>query len=150
MIGDGADRSRLEELSCSLGIQDRVLFPGFLQPEKLPSWYRVADLFVLPSSHEPWGTVVIEALGAGVPIIVTDLVGSHADVINDPRIGSVVKSKRVTELADALHRQLDIPVPHKEVISIWEPVRRKMSYSTIADNMVRLLREVIGSGRGRA
>ena len=43
-----------------------------------------------------WGTVVTEALGAGVPVIVADLVGSHPDVINDMRIGSVVKAKSVT------------------------------------------------------
>jgi glycosyltransferase involved in cell wall biosynthesis len=39
----------------------------------LPRWYRAADVFVLPSVNEGWGLVVLEALAASLPVIVSDL-----------------------------------------------------------------------------
>ena len=70
---DAELRRRAEEL----GVADRVSFAGALQPgsPELLDKYRNADVFVLPSRHEPFGIVVLEAWAAGLPVVASDVGG---------------------------------------------------------------------------
>ena len=47
----------------------------------LPRLYAMADVFVLPSADEPWGLVINEAMGSGLPIVASERVGAAADLI---------------------------------------------------------------------
>lgn len=60
-----------------LGVEDRMSFAGALKPEsdELLREYRSADVFILPSRHEPFGIVVLEAWAAGLPVIGSDVGG---------------------------------------------------------------------------
>ncbi|MFZ2803653.1 MAG: glycosyltransferase [Patescibacteria group bacterium] len=69
IVGDGPERSRLEALAKSLGINSLVTFVGAADP--LP-WLERADVFVLASAHEGWGVAAVEAALVGVPVIMTD------------------------------------------------------------------------------
>ena len=51
VIGDGDDRSRLIEVARGLGVAERVRFVGFVAPAMLVEAYRMADLFVMPSTR---------------------------------------------------------------------------------------------------
>jgi glycosyltransferase involved in cell wall biosynthesis len=82
-------------------ISDRIHLLGFKQPAELPSIFAAADIFVLPSRHDGWGVVVNEALGAGLPIIISDRVGAR-DLVEDGRNGLITRAGDVDELADAL------------------------------------------------
>jgi glycosyltransferase involved in cell wall biosynthesis len=79
----------------------RIHFLGFKQPAALPTIFAAADIFVLPSRHDGWGVVVNEALGAGLPIIVSDRVGAR-DLVDNGHNGFVTRAGDVDELADAL------------------------------------------------
>lgn len=57
--------------AASLGISNRVIFTGFLQGDKLRSLYGMADAFVMPSVSEPYGLVALEAVAAGVPVVLS-------------------------------------------------------------------------------
>lgn len=105
IIGDGPLRPALEALVRDLQLVDRVHFAGFVQPEQVWSWYARAHVFVLPSS-ETWGVVVIEALAAGLQLIVSDEVGCHPDVVVDGALGEVVPARDERALVEALRRQL--------------------------------------------
>lgn len=54
-----------------LGLQGKVLFPGYIPASELPLWYRAADLFVYPSLYEGFGLPPLEAMAAGSPVIVS-------------------------------------------------------------------------------
>ncbi|MDW8323843.1 MAG: glycosyltransferase [Burkholderiales bacterium] len=73
MVGDGPLRAELERLSHRLGIATRVVWTGW-QYDPAP-WYRLADLFVCPSRHEPLGNVILEAWAHGVPVVSTAAAG---------------------------------------------------------------------------
>ena len=69
--------SELEARAAALGVADRLTVVGALKPSspELVREYRKADVFILPSRHEPFGIVVLEAWAAGVPVIASDVGG---------------------------------------------------------------------------
>jgi glycosyltransferase involved in cell wall biosynthesis len=81
--------------------RDRINFLGFQQPAALPTIFAEADIFALPSRHDGWGVVVNEALGAGLPIIVSDRVGAR-DLVEDGCNGLITIAGDIDSLASAL------------------------------------------------
>ncbi|MCL0087920.1 glycosyltransferase [Dehalococcoidia bacterium] len=89
----------LKKLVTDLEISNKVLFTGPLYGEDKLKAYVDADVYVLPSSHEIFGVSILESLGCGTPVIVTDRCGI-ADVI-DGRAGLVVPYDK-DQLRDAV------------------------------------------------
>jgi glycosyltransferase involved in cell wall biosynthesis len=75
IAGDGPERPSLEVLADEL-CRERVRFAGFVNVEKLPEYYVAADLLIHPSSEDPHPLAVTEAVFAGLPVVVSDRVGS--------------------------------------------------------------------------
>jgi glycosyltransferase involved in cell wall biosynthesis len=91
IAGPGADDypARLEARAAELGIADRVVFTGLLLGRDKWSALVDADLFVLPSHQENFGVAVVEALGAGTPVLISDQVNLHGEVAG-AGVGGVV------------------------------------------------------------
>jgi len=76
---------------------------GFLNQKELGQAYALADVFVLPSrKEETWGLVVNEAMQFGLPVVLSDQVGCHEDLVPDEGVGRVFKAGDARDLADAL------------------------------------------------
>jgi glycosyltransferase involved in cell wall biosynthesis len=58
-----------------------VHFYGFRQIEENPIFYALSDAFILPSAFEEWGLVVNEALSCGLPVVLSETVGSAEDLL---------------------------------------------------------------------
>jgi glycosyltransferase involved in cell wall biosynthesis len=99
IIGDGPDRKMLETRTASLGIAERVIFTGY-QADTRP-FYTVMDIFALPSAHEAFGLVLVEAMYAKLPIVATR-VGGIPTVVAENRTGLLVPPGNPPELADSL------------------------------------------------
>jgi glycosyltransferase involved in cell wall biosynthesis len=69
IIGDGAERSRLEELTQQRGIADRVRFLGRQSRQQVAAAMRRCTIFALPSKYEGLGCVYLEAMSVGKPVI---------------------------------------------------------------------------------
>ncbi len=82
ITGDGPERPALERYAAELGIQERVIFTGYLDREELVQLYKQADLFVFASKTETQGLVLVEALAAGTPAVALGERGV-LDVIQD-------------------------------------------------------------------
>lgn len=74
VAGDGPLRPQLEELAKPLNAAVRLL--GFIGVEHLPEYYSAADIYVHPSSHDPHPLAISEALYCGLPVVVSDRIGS--------------------------------------------------------------------------
>jgi glycosyltransferase involved in cell wall biosynthesis len=80
-LGDGILREPLERYAREHDL-DRVRFLGFVNQAEIPRCYALSDVFVLPSTYEPRGAVLNEAMAAaGLPLIVTDRCGSIGDIV---------------------------------------------------------------------
>ena len=84
-------RAELEARAAALGVSDRLSFAGALKPgsPELLAEYRDADVFVLPSRHEPFGIVVLEAWAAGLPVAASDVGGLGRLCAAHPRAAAV-------------------------------------------------------------
>jgi len=102
IAGEGPDRYRrsLVERAGRLGVGAAVDFVGYAGPAGKQALYADADVFVLPSKHENFGIAALEALAAGLPVVVSRHV-QLADVIEAHGLGVVVPATRQA-LADAL------------------------------------------------
>lgn len=100
ILGEGDLRPTLEKLIADLGLQGRVVLPGFAV-DPYP-WYRTADLFVLSSDWEGLPTVLIEALECGVPVVSTDCLSGPAEILENGRYGRLVPVGDVDALATAI------------------------------------------------
>lgn len=143
IAGDGPERESLERQVAQLGLAGHVRFVGFKQPKELPRWYCAADVFVLPSRTEPWGVVVLEALASGLPVVVTELVGCHPDVVTGPEVGMVVPAENAPALAKALEYYITRRPSRDQVHAAWKPTFEGMRYPVIAANLMRLIQDII-------
>jgi glycosyltransferase involved in cell wall biosynthesis len=75
----------------------------------MPLAYAAADLFVLPSRHEPWGLVVNEAMNFSLPIIASDRVGCGPDLVRPGVNGEVFDHRSVNALEPVLGRLIGEP-----------------------------------------
>lgn len=78
MVGDGVLMSDLNEQVIKLNVLDKVHFVGRKEGLELVSWYNLAQIFVLPSTYEPFGAVVNEALLGGCKIICSEIAGASS------------------------------------------------------------------------
>ncbi len=108
IVGDGEERSNLEAQAARHSLKD-VRFAGFRNQSELPRFFQLADVFVLPSRHEPWGLIVNESMASGCPVIVSSDVGSHADLVTDGVEGCVYPVGHIPSLCAALRRVLASP-----------------------------------------
>jgi glycosyltransferase involved in cell wall biosynthesis len=98
VIGDGPLRPKIEQLASERSWM-RTL--GFVNQSEIAEWYGAADLFVLPSDHEPWGLAVNEAMAAGAVPIVSDAVGCATDLVTGD-VGWVHAPGDISALANAI------------------------------------------------
>ncbi|OOM77698.1 glycosyltransferase [Clostridium sp. BL-8] len=103
--GDGSVKSSLSELIEKLNMKEQIKLLGALSREEVSMEMRKCDVFALPSEHETFGVVYIEALACGKPVIGADNGGAE-DIIREEN-GIIVKKKDVKDLAKALKRIKD-------------------------------------------
>lgn len=94
--GDGADRRRLQQLSETRGVADRVCFLGAVADSERVDLYVCADLFVMPSTGEGFGIVFLEAMACGTPALGLDCDGSR-DPLLDGQLGYVTHIEQLSD-----------------------------------------------------
>jgi glycogen(starch) synthase len=105
LVGDGPERKALERETERLGVGDRLRFEGFVTHDRLPAAMAHADVLVLPSLYEELGTVLLEAVKAGLPIVASET-GGIPDVIEDGVNGLLVPPGDPEALARVIDRIL--------------------------------------------
>jgi phosphatidyl-myo-inositol dimannoside synthase len=108
VIGDGDDVPRLKSLAVETGVGDRVRFMGTAGLETLADAYRMADVFVMPSTGEGFGIAFLEAMACGTPVVGLATAGA-LDALADGELGGAADE---SDLVSALMRALQKPKPN--------------------------------------
>lgn len=114
IIGDGPERKALQLDAKKLGIDNVVRFLGAVAPSRLASHYQSASVLVLPSRHESFGRVIIEAFSAALPVVATQTEGATS-LIEDGANGFLVPVEDSAALAERLAQVLKEPALAKKM-----------------------------------
>lgn len=102
LVGDGPERQALEQQVSDLGLAGRVRFMGFRSDPE--TFLQAASVFVLPSRFEGMPNALLEAMGSGMAVVVSDASPGPLEVVEDDVTGLVVAKENPLVLADALDR----------------------------------------------
>lgn len=100
--GDGPERERLHAAARDAGVADRVVFPGPIQQQEMPEWYRLADVTLSLLDRTNAANPVYEAMACGCPVVVLDA-GTTRDVVRDGVTGLILAPDELPRLGRTLH-----------------------------------------------
>jgi glycosyltransferase involved in cell wall biosynthesis len=98
LVGQGDDQPRVKALARECGVENQVIFAGFVPDNQLASHYRLANVFAMPSTGEGFGIAFLEAMACGVPVLAGDKDGS-VDALANGELGRLVDPNDVQDIA---------------------------------------------------
>ena len=140
LVGGGPLRPALERQAGRLG-PGRVRFQGFVPHAEVAAWLAATDVLVLPSIYEELGSVLLEAMAAGVPVVAS-AVGGIPDALG--AAGRLVPPHDPAALAAAVDEVLDDPVLAAELGDAGRRRAAAFSWDLLAGRVLEVYREVVG------
>lgn len=101
VVGTGAHRGELDFLAEKLGVSDLIRYVGMVPYDQLEKSYQYADIFVLTSLSEGMPSVILEAMGCGLPIIASD-VGGNNEIVHEGDNGYLIPGDNPHLLAEKI------------------------------------------------
>lgn len=141
ILGEGPLRLELEQLSCRLGIGDRVKLAGLVSSPG--DYLQGADLFVLSSRLEGFPLALCEAMACGLPVIATDCATGPREIIRPELDGLLIETENVPALAAAMARLMDDTNLRKALGKRAPDVLERFNLARIADLWRTLLGQVV-------
>jgi glycosyltransferase involved in cell wall biosynthesis len=123
-----------------LGLEDVVLFPGFVSDQEQPLWYRAAATFVYPSLYEGFGIPVAEALACGTPVV-TSTISSLPEA--GAGLALTVPPHDVEALAAAMLTALNDTVLQERCRTSAMSIRERFSAATMARQTIAVYEEAV-------
>ncbi len=142
IIGDGPLKNNLNNIVESLELTNRVIFKGYVEPEKIPEYFSISSVFSRPSLSEGLGNVFLEAMASKLPVVATP-VGGIVDIIKDGETGLFSKPADYTDLAEKLNLVLsDHDLRKKLAANGFEMVSKGYDWDNIARKMDEIFNSV--------
>jgi glycosyltransferase involved in cell wall biosynthesis len=138
IAGDGEEMDALKSQALREGIGYEVEFLGWVKDKR--EFFDGVDIFCLPSHHEPFGTVLLEAMAQGLPVVSTASEGP-SEIISNGMDGTLVPAGEATALADALEDMLLDPRRAQLMgRNAYDTVREKYDMSVVGSKLDLALR----------
>ena len=106
VIGDGSDRTYLEQMTADLGLGDNVKFVGYKSQAEVRKYFEEADAFVSSSFAEGVPVVLMEAMAAGVPVVAPQIAGI-SELVEDGVSGYIVPAGDTVSLTQSIEKLLN-------------------------------------------
>jgi glycosyltransferase involved in cell wall biosynthesis len=147
VAGDGEEFDELVRRSRTIH-PGTVVFPGFLQRDQLPAFYTLAEIVVFPTHSDPWGLVVNEAMACGRPLVVTDVAGCVADLVQNGENGIVLRAGAPDALEEALRRLIEDPDLQGQMAHSSMQISSRFTPEAWAAGVVSAVAGTLGDDRG--
>ena len=136
ILGEGPERTALEELIVSLNLNEKVALPGF--NENPYAYMSRASVFVLSSDWEGSPNVLVEAMALGTPVIATDCPSGPAEILENGKFGFLVPVDNVALLADAIIQSITCTKGNSNTLvrtHVYEASRVAKEFTEIIKNL---------------
>jgi glycosyltransferase involved in cell wall biosynthesis len=145
LAGDGPRQKAYEKLARELGVADRAYFLGWRTDRA--NLLATADICVLPSRYEPFGTVIAESWASHTPLVATNAQGT-CQFVTDGENGLVIPIDDVSGLASAISRLINDPELCAKLIDNGEAAyRANFHRDGVTDRMIENYSKAIAAGR---
>jgi glycosyltransferase involved in cell wall biosynthesis len=154
LVGDGANKPKIERLVSGLGLDKAVIFTGSISFDEVPFLVSAADVTVAPYKKmdvEFWGSPMklFEYMASGTPLI-TSMVGQLTEIIRNEDNGVLVEPGDIGALSLAMEKLIDNPTLRCSLSqNARRDVERSFSWEQYADRLENLLDEVLTSRSGK-
>jgi glycosyltransferase involved in cell wall biosynthesis len=137
LVGDGPELDRIKDYARTKGVVDRIVFAG--SRADIPRLMAAMDIFVMPSWHEGFGLVLIEAQASGLPCVIADTIPAEVEVL-DGHIQRLSPSDSPTKWSEVIRRVLDQPpLVRDDSLRILE--KSRFSITCSVDELVKAYEE---------
>jgi glycosyltransferase involved in cell wall biosynthesis len=143
LVGDGPDRTRVQRLVAASPARGRITEVGFVDHATVPAVLASLDVLVLPSAYEEMGSVLTEAMAAGLPVVASD-VGGIPEVVRHGETGLLVPPDDVDALAAALDRLAGDPVLRAALAAGARARARRYAWPYLAGRVAEVYARVLG------
>jgi glycosyltransferase involved in cell wall biosynthesis len=142
--GDGAYSAQVRRWLADEGALDAVTFAGMVRGSSKAALLSRADIFVLPSYSENFGIAIVEAMAAGLPVVISNRVNIWRDI--DAASAGIVVNPDIDETAKAIIALLTNPSEAKEMGARGRRLaHEKFSWRAAGDRIVRMYEQVIAA-----
>jgi D-inositol-3-phosphate glycosyltransferase len=129
--------ARVQDLAAQLGVTERIRWVDPQPHQLLSTWYRAADVCLVPSRSESFGLVALEAAACGVPVVAA-AVGGLRSIVEHGRTGFLVEGRDPTLFAAYVDEILDAPEVAASLASAGAQRASTYTWSTTAARLRRL------------
>ena len=142
LAGSGPQMQANRRLAAKLGISGSVIFHGDITDRtKLAALYKNSDVFCLPSYHETFGLVYLEAMASGLPVVAYRTT-AVPEVVH-PEAGMLVPAGDINQLTEKLYFLLNHPQLRQNLGRAGETFAQKMSWTASAKKMIQYIQDII-------
>jgi glycosyltransferase involved in cell wall biosynthesis len=132
IVGSGKLKGKLEKQIKKAGLENYVTLAGGRPHDEIPVWMNACDVFALPSLRESFGSVQIEAMGCGKPVVATRNGGSE-EIITSDDYGFLVEPANPKELAEKILIALDKEWDDEKILNYAEQFRMENTVKKILE-----------------
>ena len=141
VIGSGNIDSELKGLTSRLGLEQQVKFLGFVNQAGLPIYFKLADMFVFPSSKEPYGLVASEVLPFGLPIVAANNIGAVGASIKEGENALLYYCGDVNGLTEQVSKLLDNKELRSQMAEASKALAEQFDSSVLAKRIIEVMTE---------
>jgi glycosyltransferase involved in cell wall biosynthesis len=140
IVGDGSQRAGLEKLASELGLRNAE-FIGRIAPDRMPTVYDAADIYLNSSDIDNMPGSIIESFAAGLPVVTTDA-GGIPYIVSDGETGLLVGRGDHRQMAAMAIRLLEDPALAAKIINQAKDECRKYSWAAVRNRWISLYYEL--------
>ena len=141
VVGKGNEK-KYGRLAQKLGIEEDIIFAGVWK-DNIEQIYFASDIFALPSGFDTFGMVVLEAMSASLPVIISGNVGAK-DLVRDGINGFVVEKEDISLISAKIDSMLDNK-KRQDMANEAYKVATQNTWDRMAERVLKIYDEVIGT-----
>ncbi|MGB2761984.1 MAG: glycosyltransferase [Minisyncoccales bacterium] len=141
IIGDGPFKKALISESDKLGLKNKIIFTGEVDWQKIPSFYKAADIFLFSSFSEVQPTVISEAMASGLPVVAINANGIKDAVINGEN--GILTPNNVSEFSQTIIKLASNGELRKKISEKAEKMANNFSAEKATEKLINLYKRLI-------